>query len=60
MLNKIYLQLKDKNKNYVEFKSLFKFFDDCKLFLRVYGINKSELEDVINCSAYKYPDKLTR
>jgi len=30
------------------------------LFFTVYGINPAELQDIVSCSAHKYPNKLTK
>ena len=42
------------------FDKIYKFFEDCKLFLTVYGINPGELQDIVSCSAHKYADRLAR
>jgi hypothetical protein len=61
MLEKVYDELKDPSQgNCVTFKRMYKFFDDCKLFFTVYGIRNAELQDIVSCSAHKYPDMLTK
>lgn len=61
MLEKVYDELKDPSQgDCVTFKRMYKFFDDCKLFFTVYGISNAQLQDIVSCSAHKYPDRLTR